>query len=173
MKTKNEITATPSDDELATRWKEQYLGTLYNLGCFQRCIDGVWTDVPATQIKAELLVVLIKAKSEGIRPSRDRINSVIEMARLLCLSLPQSKENPLQEFVDSCCETEPEYQIVPGHFHYAYAQWSVLNGQGYISEEDLAIKLRLLGFTTKYVDGRSYWVGLALKPVFGPEQVSK
>jgi hypothetical protein len=170
MKTKNEITTTPSDDELATRWKEQYPGTVYNLGCFQRSADGVWTDLSATQVRAELLDILIKAKSEGIRPSKDRINSVIEMARLICLFLPQSKENPLQEFVDSCCETGPDYLIALAHLYYIYLEWVVLTDHIYVPEKKFQKGLKALGFTQRYINGHHYWTGLMQKPTHGPEE---
>lgn len=171
MKPRDEIGRPPSDDELATRWKELHPNTVYSLGCFRRCTDGNWADVSAIQVKAEILNVLIGAKSEGIRPSNVRINSVVEMSMLLSFSPPPSNENHgVREFLESCCVIGAEYQILPGSIHYAYLEWSVANGYASKSEDQLWIDLKLREFTMKYVDGRSYWTGITLKSGLDPEK---
>jgi hypothetical protein len=79
--------------------------------------------------------------------------------------LPLSRENRvIQEFTESCCEKGADYLIGPAYVYYAYCKWVTANGHGCKSEDELETDLKLLGITKKYIDGRSYWVGITLKP---------
>ena len=72
----------PTDDELADRWLAQYPDTAYGLGEFRRYKDGIWNVVARDTIRNEILSVLQDAKAEGIRPTKDRLKSVEELARV-------------------------------------------------------------------------------------------
>jgi putative DNA primase/helicase len=82
-KYKDEIIKSPSDDELANRWIGTSSNTIHGLGGFRRYKEGIWDEISLTQVQREILDVLIKAKSEGIRPNNTRVNSVVEISRIL------------------------------------------------------------------------------------------
>ena len=85
--------------------------------------------------------------------------------RIAGMFLPRSKKNRVvQAFVESCCEKGADFQIRPDYVYYAYCKWGAANGYGYKSPDELEVELKLLGITKKYVDGRSYWVGITSKP---------
>jgi hypothetical protein len=85
--------------------------------------------------------------------------------RISIMFLPLSKENRVtQEFVESRCEKGADYLIGPAYVYYAYCKWGSANWHGYKSEDELEADLKFLGITKKYVDGRSYWEGIKLRP---------
>jgi len=72
----------PTDDELACWWIAQTANTAFGLGDWRRYNGGIWEVVPEDNISAEVMAVLIQAKTMGIRPNRSTLNSVIEFSRL-------------------------------------------------------------------------------------------
>ena len=82
---------------MADRWIGKYPDTIYGLGCFRRYKGGIWAELSLTQVQKEILEILINAKSEGIRPNNSRINSVIEICRILTVvSNDRFEKNPYQ-----------------------------------------------------------------------------
>jgi len=73
---------TPTDDELGARWLAQYPNTAYGLGEFRRYEGGIWPALTEDLVKMEVAQVLEKAKAEGIRPTKGRLESVLELARV-------------------------------------------------------------------------------------------
>ena len=74
--------AKPTDDELAIRWLSENSLTSFGLGEFRRYKDGVWPELAQDTAKKEVSSVLEKAKPEGIRPTKSRLESVLEIARV-------------------------------------------------------------------------------------------
>jgi putative DNA primase/helicase len=83
---------SPTDDELASRWINRSDETIHCLGNFRRYGNGIWPKLTRTKVEGEILDVLKKAKSEGVRPSTGRLNSVINLARI-----QSTKKNELME----------------------------------------------------------------------------
>jgi len=85
--------------------------------------------------------------------------------RIAGMFVPGSEESRvIQQFLESRCEKRADYQIQPAYVYFAYIKWRSANGHGYITQDELDAGLIFLGNTRKYVDGRSYWVGITLKP---------
>lgn len=73
----------PTDDELAEIWIKKQAGeTAYGLGEWRRYEKGIWNVVSENAIKHEIGQILIKAKSQGIRPTKHITSSVMEFAKL-------------------------------------------------------------------------------------------
>lgn len=73
---------SPTDDELGERWIQSYPLTAYGLGEFRRYQDGAWPGISQDIVKAEISKVIEDAKKEGVRPTRGRLESVLELVRL-------------------------------------------------------------------------------------------
>jgi putative DNA primase/helicase len=73
----------PTDDELASEWKQQHPHTAYGLGEFRRYDHGVWVLMPEETIEAELLEVITAAKGRGVRPSARSLASVKKLASVI------------------------------------------------------------------------------------------
>lgn len=80
----------PTDDELAYRWLNEKPYTAYGMGEFRRYENGIWPVVPEDVIKDEILEIIKKAKSDGVRPTLNRLASVGELARVM-ISIPNSQ----------------------------------------------------------------------------------
>jgi putative DNA primase/helicase len=78
----NKKSPKPTDDELRDRWLERHPGTAYGLGEWRRYKAGVWSVVEEDTIAAEIVKILEEAKGEGIRPTRNAMASVMELARV-------------------------------------------------------------------------------------------
>ena len=72
----------PGDDDLAARWLENAPPTAYGLGDWRRYDAGVWLETPQDKIAWEIKQVMRSAKIEGVKVSRNLLNSVMELARL-------------------------------------------------------------------------------------------
>ncbi|MBT7072521.1 MAG: hypothetical protein HN975_16710 [Anaerolineae bacterium] len=72
----------PGDDDLAARWLENAEPTAYGLGDWRRYAAGVWLETPQDEIAWEIKQVMRSAKIEGVKVSRNLLNSVMELARL-------------------------------------------------------------------------------------------
>lgn len=73
---------SPTDDELANQWKKNNSDTVYGLGDFRRYKDGTYPVISRDQIAQEVLEILKKGKTAGIRPCQRLLKSVIELARI-------------------------------------------------------------------------------------------
>lgn len=78
----NEKTRKPTDDELGDRWFATAPLTAYGLGEWHRYQGGAWLSIEDETIEAEIKEILLKSKPEGIRPSRNLLASVTELARV-------------------------------------------------------------------------------------------
>lgn len=72
----------PTHDELRDRWLAQHLNTAYGLGDWRRYDAGIWHVVSDSTIAGEIEPIAEAAKSEGVRPARHVLSSVIELARV-------------------------------------------------------------------------------------------
>ena len=72
---------TPTDDELADRWRAAVPLTAHGLGDYRRYASGVWPVLPETLIEREITDQLKRAKPEGLRPTASRQSSVKTFAR--------------------------------------------------------------------------------------------
>jgi len=74
--------ASPTDDELSARWIDRHTDTSFGLEEWRRYTAGFWPVVAADTVGREVLEVCIEAKAEGVKPTKARIGSVMELARL-------------------------------------------------------------------------------------------
>lgn len=75
-------TNVPDDDALAMRWLDRHPYTLWGLGDWRRYEDGVWPVVREDSVSQEIIQILREAKEEGIRITRNRVASILELARI-------------------------------------------------------------------------------------------
>ena len=71
----------PDDAQLADRWIAYNRQTAWGMGEWRRYRDGIWPPVDKEIIKQDVVKLLEKTQSEGVRVSNGLINSVMEITR--------------------------------------------------------------------------------------------
>jgi len=72
----------PTDDELRDRWLKHNRLVAHGMGEWRMYQNGLWPEVNETLIERQIVRVLEDAKSEGIRPTDSRLNSVKRFCRI-------------------------------------------------------------------------------------------
>ncbi|MEI7990263.1 MAG: phage/plasmid primase, P4 family, partial [Chloroflexota bacterium] len=73
----------PTDDELADHWLEAHPDTAYGRMTFMRYRDGLWDELPSSQVEHEILAVIEEAKESGYKPSYWKLHSIMELGRVM------------------------------------------------------------------------------------------
>jgi P4 family phage/plasmid primase-like protien len=72
----------PTDDELRDRFFDAYPDLAFGLGDWRQYENGVWQATDELAVKDGVCRVLEQAKSERVRPTRNLLGSVLELARV-------------------------------------------------------------------------------------------
>jgi putative DNA primase/helicase len=72
----------PTDDEVAASWLSNHPNTAYGLGEYRRYSEGVWNVLHKDKADFEILQELKLMKSKGLRPTKNQLASVNELARI-------------------------------------------------------------------------------------------
>jgi len=95
---KQSNTHVPDDEQLAERWKAYNLHVAYGLNEFRKYNNGIWVPIEKTIIENEVIAILKRARSEGVRVTNALINSVTEVIRKT-IYVPTPKWNNHTEYL--------------------------------------------------------------------------
>lgn len=88
----------PDDAQLADRWIVYHRDTAWGMGEWRRYDNGVWNIFDKDVIKQEVIGILEKAHSEGVRVTNSLTNSTMEIARTK-VSIPNEKWDADPNFI--------------------------------------------------------------------------
>jgi len=75
----------------------------------------------------------------------------------------RGEEDTVAQFVDECCERDPDARVGNGDLYSTYREWCERNGSRAFGRQKFTPRMKALGFVQKN-DGRRYWPGLRLLP---------
>ncbi|MBO1765804.1 phage/plasmid primase, P4 family [Allobranchiibius sp. GilTou38] len=74
----------------------------------------------------------------------------------------QVESDDVRQFLNECCEEEPDHQVGSRDLYQAYRDWCEQGGRRYESEVKFAGHLRRLGYDKKKTSTRAVWLGLKI-----------
>jgi P4 family phage/plasmid primase-like protien len=74
--------AKPDQIDLVDRWRERNPDIRFGAGSWRRYQNGYWPKISEVEVERGLLDIIKEARSEGVKPSANLLNSVTALARV-------------------------------------------------------------------------------------------